>query len=88
MIKINRGAEASPGVWEYRLPSLGLSGASRQPLLDACRQIKSLGGFTGTRAGCSGKGRTYQVRHDGLRYGLPLWSCGRHLKVWLVEETH
>ena len=40
MIRIDRGREVAPGIWEYSIPSLGLSGKSRQPLLDACRQIK------------------------------------------------
>ena len=46
MIRIERGTEVSPGIWEYTVPSLHLCGKSRQPLLDACRQIKSMGGFT------------------------------------------
>ncbi len=40
MIQIERGKEVSPGIFEYSIPSLGLCGKSRQPLLDACRQIK------------------------------------------------
>jgi hypothetical protein len=51
MIKIVRGAEVSPGIWEYFLPSLALRGKSRQPLLDACRQIKRGLGSTAERAG-------------------------------------
>jgi hypothetical protein len=51
MIRVERGAETSPGVFAYAVPSLGLSGQSRQPLLDACRQIKSLLGSTGQLAG-------------------------------------
>jgi hypothetical protein len=51
MIRVERGAEISPGVFAYTVPSLGLSGRSRQPLLDACRQIKSLLGPTGQLAG-------------------------------------
>ncbi len=51
MIRVERGAEKSPGVFAYAVPSLGLSGRSRQPLLDACRQIKSLLGPTGQLAG-------------------------------------
>ncbi len=43
MIRIERGIEVSPGVWEYTVPSLGLCGRSRQPLLDACRQIVRTG---------------------------------------------
>jgi hypothetical protein len=51
MIEIVRGAETRPGIWQYSVPSLALGGKSRQPLLDACRQIKSLHGRTGERAG-------------------------------------
>jgi hypothetical protein len=51
MIRVERGAEISPGVFAYAVPSLGLSGQSRQPLLDACRQINSLLGPTGQLAG-------------------------------------
>jgi len=51
MIRVERGGEISPGVFAYTVSSLGLSGQSRQPLLDACRQIKSLLGQTGQLAG-------------------------------------
>jgi hypothetical protein len=51
MIRVERGVEISPGVFAYTVRSLGLSGQSRQPLLDACRQIKSLLGPTGQLAG-------------------------------------
>ena len=47
MIRVERGEEVSPGVFAYRIPSLQISGKSRQPLLDACRQIKSILGETG-----------------------------------------
>jgi hypothetical protein len=40
MIRIDRGREVAPGIWEYSIASLRLFGKSRQPLLDACRQIK------------------------------------------------
>ena len=50
MIRVERGDEISPGVFAYNVPSLGLSGRSRQPLLDACRHIKSLLGPTGQLA--------------------------------------
>lgn len=45
MIRVERGAEVSPGIWEYTVASLRLCGKSRQPLLDACRQVKSMGDF-------------------------------------------
>ena len=51
MIRIERGSEVSPGIWEYRIRSLRLCGKSRQPLLDGCRQIKRALGETTKRAG-------------------------------------
>jgi hypothetical protein len=52
MIKVVRGAEVSPGIWEYRAPQYpSVFGKSRQPLLDACRQLKSLYGLTGECVG-------------------------------------
>jgi hypothetical protein len=42
MIRIERGPEIAPGVFAYSVPSLRLSGKSRQPLLDACRAIQSI----------------------------------------------
>ena len=57
MIEIIRGAETSPGIWEYSVPSLALRGKSRQPLLGACRQIKRAHGPTSARAGLFREGR-------------------------------
>jgi hypothetical protein len=52
MIRIERGAEVGPGIWEYFVCGYPqFCGKSRQPLLDACRQLKSLGGLTDHRAG-------------------------------------
>jgi hypothetical protein len=61
VIRIERGREVAPGIWEYSIPSLCLSGKSRQPLLDACRQIKRALGPTkaaGERAGVYRSGDT------------------------------
>lgn len=58
MIRVERGAETAPGVFAYTVPSLALSGRSRQPLLDACRQIKSFLGPTGQLAGLFREGRS------------------------------
>ena len=58
MIRVERGDEISPGIFAYTVPSLGLSGRSRQPLLDACRQIKSLLGQTGQLAGLFREGHS------------------------------
>jgi hypothetical protein len=43
-IRVERGAEVRPGVFTYKADVLGahIGGQSRQPLLDACRQIKTL----------------------------------------------
>lgn len=60
MIRIDRGKEIKPGIWEYSIPSLGLGGKSRQPLLDACRRIKCTLGpnkAAGARAGVYRPGR-------------------------------
>ena len=47
MIRIERGLEVSPGTWEYHCDAYpSVCGRSRQPLLDACRQFKSLHGST------------------------------------------
>jgi hypothetical protein len=56
-IRVEHGVEVSPGVFAWRVPVLGLSGQSRQPLLDACREIKSLRGATGQRAALFRPGR-------------------------------
>jgi len=61
MMRIERGREVSPGIWEYAVPELGLNGKSRQPLSDACRQIKRALGPTksaGVRAGVYRPGHT------------------------------
>jgi hypothetical protein len=42
MIRIERGREVAPAVFEYSVPSLRLGGKSRQPLLDACRAIQAM----------------------------------------------
>jgi hypothetical protein len=61
MIRIDLGKEVKPGIWEYSIPSVGQGGKSRQPLLDACRQIKRVLGATkaaGAYAGVYRPGRT------------------------------
>jgi hypothetical protein len=57
-IRVERGAEVSPGVFAWRVPCMGLSGRSHQPLLDACRQIKRILGDTGDRAALFRPGRS------------------------------
>jgi hypothetical protein len=40
MIRVELGEEVRPGVWAWQAG--GLEGRSRQPLLDACRAIRSI----------------------------------------------
>jgi hypothetical protein len=42
MIRVERGKEIKPGVYEYSVPGMGIRGDSSQPLLDACREIQSI----------------------------------------------
>ena len=58
MIRVELGIEAKPGLWAYKVEGMPVEGRSRQPLLDACRQIKSLGGDTAALAGLFRQGRT------------------------------
>lgn len=44
-------------MFRWSVPSLNLQGQSRQPLLDACREIKSILGDTAERAGLFREGR-------------------------------
>ena len=58
MIRVDIVEEAkSPGVFRYRVPEMAIEGRSRQPLIDACRQIKSLVGSTKQRRDRSAPGR-------------------------------
>jgi len=83
MIRVELGAEVRPGVFAWAVPSLSLSGESRQPLLDACRQLKPLlddtrqfaglfrAGESGWAARCSVEwGANHRVRDDdgGIRF--------------------
>lgn len=44
MIDVVVGDEIRPGIFQFTVPEFQLSGASRQPLLDACRMIAAAGG--------------------------------------------
>ena len=68
-IRIELGKEVSPGIWEYAAPSLRLCGRSRQPLLDACRQIKSMGGDTAANAGLFREGKDNPDLFCGVEWG-------------------
>jgi hypothetical protein len=81
MIRVELGAEIRPGVFAWSVPSLSLSGESRQPLLDACRQLKPLLDDTRQFAGlfrpgksswdarCSVEwGATHRIRDSGIGF--------------------
>ena len=42
MIRVQRGKEVKPGIFEYSVAGMGIRGHSSQPLLDACRQIQAI----------------------------------------------
>jgi hypothetical protein len=42
MIRVDRGQEIKPGIWEYTVPGMAIAGHSSQPLLDACRAIQAI----------------------------------------------
>src|SRR5262245_50293181 len=58
IIRVELGDEVAPGVWRYTVCAFALEGRSRQPLLDACRQLKSMGAETASRAGLFRAGRS------------------------------
>ena len=58
VIRIERHEEVRPGIWRYTVPGFGIEGRSRQPLLDACRQIRAILGDTSQRAGLFREGGT------------------------------
>lgn len=80
IIRVELGCEVeNRGTWDYRVPAFALEGRSRQPLLDACRRIKRMGGGTADQ----------QV---GLyRAGKPSWDmkCGLDWgATHTVDETY
>ncbi|MGF6427346.1 hypothetical protein [Bradyrhizobium elkanii] len=46
------------GIFRYSVPVYGVEGRSRWPLLDACREIKRMGGDTACAAGLFRVGRS------------------------------
>jgi hypothetical protein len=58
MIRVDRGKEVKPGIFEYSVTGLGIQGRSPQPLLDACRQLQRILGPTSERAGLFREGRS------------------------------
>ena len=58
MIKIEIVEEKNRGLFKYRVAGFPIEGRSRQPLIDACRQIKALHGPNDRRAGLFREGRS------------------------------
>jgi hypothetical protein len=57
MIRVEIEEIEGHGIYGYTMRGLAIEGRSRQPLLDACRQIKRMGGDTAQRAGLFRAGR-------------------------------
>jgi hypothetical protein len=69
MYRIERGEEVSPARWAYTVGGTPLGGVSRQPLLDACRQLKSLyGSMADDRAG------VFRAGHDEADISCPVMA--------------
>ncbi len=82
MIRVELGEEIERrGKWRWACPEYDVEGISRQPLLDACREIKRMGGDPVSAAGlfrkgsriadltCSvGWGADHTVREDLTRF--------------------
>jgi len=59
MIKVEMVEEVkNRGLFRYRVAGFSIEGRSRQPLIDACRQIKALLGPNDHRAGLFREGRS------------------------------
>ena|SRR5215208_2733242 len=82
MIRVDRGKEISPGVWQWEVRSYRLSGKSRQPLLDACREIKVLGVDPAELAGTFREGREIAdiTCSVGIGAGLTVSDTDRGVK--------
>ena len=79
MIRIERHEEVRPGIWRYTVPGFGTEGRSRQPLLDACRQVRAILGDTSQRGRAIPRG-TDRGRHQPFD---AVNSDRNSLLVWL-----
>ena len=70
MIRVELGEEiGGRGVWRWTCPRYGLQGRSRQPLLDACREIKRMGGDPLANVGLFREARSVPDMTCGLGWG-------------------
>jgi hypothetical protein len=59
IIRVELGDEIEGrGIWRYTCTAFAVQGRSRQPLLDACRQLKSMGADPALRCGLFRPGRS------------------------------
>ena len=72
MIRIDLEAEGPAGQWAYAVRGTSIEGVSRQPLLDACRQLNSTGDRTGQRAGLFRNGKSTPDLHCLVSVGAGL----------------
>ena len=70
MIRVELGGEVDRhGRWRWTCPRYGLRGVSRQPLLDACREIKRMGGDTAEAVGLFREARSTPDMTCGVGWG-------------------
>jgi hypothetical protein len=69
MIRVDIEEVQNRGVYRYRVAGTSVEGQSRQPLLDACRQIKALYGPSRQTAGAFRKGRSEPDHWCSVEWG-------------------
>lgn len=72
MIKVERDERSVNGrgrKWHWRVQEYGLKGTSREPLLDACRELLKIGVPRGAEVGTYRPGRTEWDLRTTVGYG-------------------
>lgn len=82
MIRVELGPPTGAGMWEFSIPSHRTGAKSRQPLLDACRLIKRMGGDTGRLVGL------FDVGSDQPRLVAKSVEVGARLTVVEPSRGH
>jgi hypothetical protein len=84
MIRVEVGKEVKPGIWAYHVEGYAVEGRSRQPLLDACRQVKAAGGEPSERIGLfwNGKAEWALSCQVGVGAGLTVDESGPRFVKW------